>query len=445
MKPQPAGVQRLRDLLAANRRGERSGVASICSAEPFVLEAAAMRAGRGGGLLCIESTANQVNQDGGYTGMTPAGFGDRVVRLVAAAGVPSDGLVLGGDHLGPYPWRALPAPAAMAAARELVRDCVLAGYLKLHLDASMACADDPGGAGGPLDDETATARAVDLCGAAERAFATLPAGAPAPVYVIGTEVPAPGGEVAGEAGPRVTPVAAVERTLTLARDGFVAAGLEDAWERVVAVVVQPGVEFGDESVADFDPAAAEGLSDYLRREWPLVYEAHSTDYQTPAALTRLVDARFAILKVGPWLTFAFREAVFALECIERQWLGDRRGVELSGLRATLDDAMVADAGQWAPYYRGDAGALRLKRAFSYSDRCRYYWPQPAVHAALERLLGNLAEGSRAEHIPSTLLSQYLPDQYEAVRAGELAAEPAALIRDKIGRVLAHYDAACGAP
>jgi D-tagatose-1,6-bisphosphate aldolase subunit GatZ/KbaZ len=443
MKPQPTGAQPLRDLLAANRRGERSGVTSICSAEPFVLEAAAMRAGRSGGLLCIESTANQVNQDGGYTGMTPAGFRDYAVQLAVDAGVPSGGLILGGDHLGTYPWRALPAPAAMAAARELVGDCVLAGYAKLHLDASMACADDPGG-GGPLDDETATARAVDLCGAAERAYATLPAGAPAPVYVIGTEVPAPGGEVAGEAGPRVTPVAAVERTLTLARDGFVAAGLEDAWERVVAVVVQPGVEFGDESVADFDPAAAEGLSDYLRREWPLVYEAHSTDYQTPGALTRLVDARFAILKVGPWLTFAFREAVFALECIEREWLGDRRGVELSGLRATLDDAMVADPAHWAPYYRGDAGALRLKRAFSYSDRCRYYWPQSAVLAALERLLGNLTDG-RAEHIPATLLSQYLPAQYEAVRAGELAAEPAALIRDKIGCVLAHYDAACGAP
>ena len=29
-------------------------------------------------------------------------------------------------------------------------------------------------------------------------------------------------------------------------------------------------------------------------------------FQTPAALARLVDDGFAILKVGPWLTFAFR-------------------------------------------------------------------------------------------------------------------------------------------
>jgi len=442
MSPAPTGVQRLRDLLAANRRGERAGVTSICSAEPFVLETAAARAARGGGLLCIESTANQVNQDGGYTGMTPADFRDAVAELTAAAGLPATRLILGGDHLGPYPWRDQPATSAMAAARELVRGCVLAGYTKLHLDASMSCADDPGGAG--VDDETATDRAVDLCRAAETAHGELPAGAPAPVYVIGTEVPAPGGEVAGDAGPRVTPVADVERTLALARGGFAAAGLVGAWERVVAVVVQPGVEFGDETVADYDPAAARGLSDYLRRESPLVYEAHSTDYQSPVALARLVDDGFAVLKVGPWLTFAFREAVFALESIERDWLGDRRGVELSDLRATLDRAMVAEPRHWAPYYGGDPGELRLKRAFSYSDRCRYYWPQPAVRAALGRLLDNLSGGRSGELIPLVLLSQHLPSQYQAVRAGGLADEPAALVRDKIERVLALYDVACGA-
>ncbi len=434
------GASRFHDLLAANRRGERAGVTSICAAEPLVLEAAAARAARRGGLLCIESTASQVNQGGGYTGLTPAAFRDVVAKVAAAAGLPPAGLVLGGDHLGPYPWRARPAAEAMAAAQELVRACVLAGYGKLHLDASMACADDPGGL---LDDVTATERAVDLCRAAEAARDELTAAAPPPMYVIGTEVPAPGGEVAGAAGPRVTSVAAVERTLTVARDGFAGAGLDDAWERVVAVVVQPGVEFGDETVADYDHAAAERLSGYLRREWPLVYEAHSTDYQTPAALARLVDDGFAILKVGPWLTFAFREALFALESIERDWLGGRRGVELSAVRLTLEREMVAQPGHWAAYYSGDAEALRLKRAFSYSDRCRYYWPRPSVRAAVQRLLTNLSERPAGALIPATLISQYLPEQYDAVRAGELRAEPAALVRDNIGRVLAGYDAACG--
>jgi D-tagatose-1,6-bisphosphate aldolase subunit GatZ/KbaZ len=436
----PLGGQRLRNLLAANRRGERAGVASICSAEPFVLEAAAAHAARNGTLLCVESTANQVNQDGGYTGLTPAAFRDAAAQVAAAAGVPAADLVLGGDHLGPYPWRAQAATTAMAAARELVRGYVLAGYTKLHLDASMACADDPGGAGGPVDEETATARAVELCRAAEAAHRELPAGAPPLVYVIGTEVPAPGGEVAGAAGPRVTPVAAVARTLTLAGDGFAVAGLEAAWERVVAVVVQPGVEFGDQTVVAYDPAAAAGLSGYLRREWPLVYEAHSTDYQSPAALAGLVDDGFAILKVGPWLTFAFREAVFALESIEAEMLRRHPAGRRSHLRAVLDAAMVRHPEHWAAYYRGSARQVRFKRAFSYSDRCRYYWPRPEVQKALATMLGNLGE----HPMPAALLSQYLPWGHRAVREGRIAAEPEALIRHHIERVLDLYAAATGA-
>ena len=407
-----------------------------------MLEAAALRAARGGALLCVESTANQVNQDGGYTGMTPAAFRDFVAKVAAGAGVPAASLVVGGDHLGPYPWRSQTAAAAMAAAAELVRACVLAGYTKLHLDASMACADDPGGAGGPLDEQVATARTIDLCRAAEAAHGELPGGAPALVYVVGTEVPAPGGEVPGAGaapGPRVTPVAAVERTLELARDGFAAAGLDSAWERVVAVVVQPGVEFGDETVAGYDPAAARGLSDYLRREWPLVYEAHSTDYQTPAALTRLVDDGFAVLKVGPWLTFAFREAVFALEAIETEVFRQRSSARLSHLRDVLDAAMVRHPEHWDAYYQGSAGEVSFKRAFSYSDRCRYYWARPEVREALATLLGNLAE----RPIPASLLSQYLPCSLRAVQEGRIAAEPAALIRHHVARVLDIYAAACG--
>ena len=166
-----SGLQALKSILAANRRGERRGVTSVCSANPFVLDAAAAGAARRGSLLCIESTASQVNQEGGYTGVTPADFAAGVRAAAAAAGVPDDRLVLGGDHLGPYPWRDRPAATAMERATGLVRDCVAAGYQKLHLDASMRCADDPGGPGGPLADQTAMARTVQLCKTAEDARA----------------------------------------------------------------------------------------------------------------------------------------------------------------------------------------------------------------------------------------------------------------------------------
>ena len=75
----------------------------------------------------------------------------------------------------------------MARADVLIDDYVRAGFRKIHLDCSMSCADDPA----PLSDEIVARRAARLCAVAERAHAR--AGGEPPVYVIGTEVPVPGG------------------------------------------------------------------------------------------------------------------------------------------------------------------------------------------------------------------------------------------------------------
>ena len=429
-----ASTSLLLGLPAANHSSDRLGLTSVCSANPTVLSTALARAAQAG-VACVESTSGQVNQEGGYTGLTPAGFRDHVLATAAAEGLPPERLILGGDHLGPHPWRHLTAMEAMTRAHELVRACVLAGYAKIHLDASMPCADDPGEEAGSLAAEVAAARTAALCATAEAAHAERGA-APAPVYVIGTEVPAPGGQAADLDEAQVTRVADLQATLELSRQAFAARALDAAWERVVAVVVQPGVEFGDHGVVDYEPSAAAELSAYLRTLPHLVSEAHSTDYQRPAALRALVEDGYAILKVGPRLTYAFREAVFALELIEGELLG--RSERRSGVREALDTAMLAMPGHWRPYYAGDEDESALARAFSYSDRCRYYWPQPAVRQALSRLLANL----RTQAIPASLLSQYLPDAYWAVRDGRLAAEPAALLRHHVGLVLDEYAAAC---
>jgi D-tagatose-1,6-bisphosphate aldolase subunit GatZ/KbaZ len=230
----------------------------------------------------------------------------------------------------------------------------------------------------------------------------------------------------------------VEHVLDMTREAFAAAGVEAAWERVVAVVVQPGVEFGDETVTDYDRDAAAGLGEALGTRPGMVFEAHSTDYQLPQALRALVEDHFGILKVGPWLTFALREAVFALEAIEGELLGSE-DAPLSGVRAALEAAMLAQPGHWRPYFAGDAEGVRLARAFSYSDRCRYYWPQPLVRRAVDTLLRNL----RSRAIPPALLSQHLPGEYERVREGRLGTDPAELVRAHIERVLDAYGAACG--
>lgn len=421
----------LTEIIRANRAGEPRGIYAVCSAHPMVLEACFEQARVDGSPILIEATSNQVNQQGGYTGRTPAQFREEVTGLAAACGQPAEQVVLGGDHLGPNPWQNEAAGPAMEKACAMVAAYVEAGFAKIHLDASMACAGDPV----PLPDDVIAARAARLCAAAEQAAARRDDG-PKPVYVIGTEVPAPGGAQEELAQLAVTGATDLIRTIEVHRAAFAAAGLEGAWERVIAVVVQPGVEFGHAQVVDYVPGRAEALSAAVQRFEGLVFEAHSTDYQTEAALRALVEGRFAILKVGPALTFALREAIFALAAIEAEWMPT---ADRSRVREALDEAMLRNPAYWARYYHGSAEEQRFARAWSLSDRCRYYWPDPAVTAAVERLLANL----EAHPPPLPLVSQFLPGQHAAIRAGRLANAPRALIRAKVREVAALYARACG--
>src|SRR5579864_3768765 len=435
--PKRSGVAEFKKIIEQNRGGEPVGTYAVCSSHPWVLDSAIRQAVEDNSLLHIESTSSQVNQFGGYSGQTPRQFAENLCQVARNAGLPAESVLLGADHLGPYPWRGEGSASAMEKGRQLAHQCVLAGYQKVHLDASMSCAGDPT----PLDQNTIAERAAHLCAAAENAVQELPVRSAAPVYVIGTEVPTPGGEVGPGQPPAVTTAEDASSTLKAFANAFHKHGLSAAWERVVGLVVQPGVEFGDDVVWDYDAQKTRALTAALPAHPAMVYEAHSTDYQGAGALAQMVKDHFAILKVGPALTFAFREAVFALSAIERELFAGRAATRISRVREELDAAMLRHPAYWQPYYRGDATDLRLARAFSLSDRCRYYWHAPAVEHELELLLKNLA-GCR---LPLGLLSQYLPAECEAVRCRRLQLEPSALIRHHVRAVLESYAAACRPP
>jgi D-tagatose-1,6-bisphosphate aldolase subunit GatZ/KbaZ len=429
--------ERLQAIIRRNRQGKRVGVYAVCSAHSSVVAASVRQAIADQSVLHVESTSSQVNQFGGYTGQTPAQFTDFVYAAAQQAGLSPDRVLIGGDHLGPYPWREQPSNEAMDKACELVRACVLAGYKKIHLDASMSCADDGTGA---LNERTIARRAAILCHAAENAFSELPSASAPPLYVIGTEVPAPGGETVSGMAPAASPSDQIPRTLELFRTAFEAQKVSSAWKRVIGLVVQPGVEFGENVIFDYDRQKAKALSSALPKHFDLAYEAHSTDYQNPSALAQMVEDHFAILKVGPWLTFAFREAIFALSAIEQKWLGHRKGVCLSQVRESIEAAMLRNPVYWRSHYHGSEDELRFARAYSYSDRCRYYWGDAVVQQELAQLRANLD----AAPPPLTLVSQYLPFEYEAIRSGRIQPYAEEMIQEHIQAVLRVYSKACAA-
>ncbi len=417
----------LQQHLAKQRYGIPAGIYSVCSAHPWVIRAAAEQALHDGSLLLVEATSNQVNQFGGYTGMRPAAFREFVLEHVRKAGLDEAKLVLGGDHLGPNPWRKLPAVEAMGYAETMVAEYVAAGFTKIHLDTSMACGDDLS----HPSDEMVAQRAAQLCKVAESAH--IAGGRP--VYVIGTEVPVPGGATHSVHDLAATSTDAAAYTLAVHKQVF-EQQLPGVWERVIALVVQPGVEFDHDSVVDYDSEKAAQLTAWLRAQpEAIVFEAHSTDYQLPAAYLHLVRDGFAVLKVGPALTFAMREALEALEDIEAQLIS---AAQCSRLSEVLERTMLSEPENWLPYYAGTAEQQMLLRRYSYSDRVRYYWGRPQVVAAVDRLVENLSSVT----IPESMLSRYLPVQYVRLREKQIAGDPGSLIVDRIRDVLRDYAAAC---
>jgi len=287
--------------------------------------------------------------------------------------VAPENIILGGDHLGPNPWRHLSPKDAMDKADVIVRDYAAAGFRKIHLDASMACA-------GELNPsfELVAQRAARLCKIAE----SHSPHSEELVYIIGTEVPIPGGETDDMEELAVTSVERLNDTIETHRQAFEREGLAHVWPKIVSVVTQPGVDFSHTAVHRFEPDKASELSTAVKNFDTISFEAHSTDYQPTDALAELVNKHFYFLKVGPELTFRMREAVFSLANIENRLLPEQ---DRSGLIQAIDQAMNENTEHWTPYYRGDDDVVKQLMHFSYSDRIRYYWTVPGVRAALEKL------------------------------------------------------------
>lgn len=423
----------LNQLKLRHLQGHIGGMVSVCSSHPMVLRTCLQTARDEGIGLLVEATANQVNQYGGYTGMAPAAFAYFIGDLAREVGLSGARIMIGADHLGPHVWKHEPAAEAMQKAEALVRDCIRAGFQKIHLDTGMRCADDPGPS---LPLETIARRAARLCRAAEQSHATLH-GHAAPLYVIGNEVPAPGGALKEGHALEVSDPDGLMSSLEVYARAFAHAGVSAAWQRVLAVVVQPGVDFGDRRVAPYRPAPAAALSAaHERLPGMMTYEIHATDYQLPADLRRMVADHFLLLKVGPCLTFAMRQALYTLADIASAL--PHSGSE-ANLKTVMERLMLQAPEYWRAFYAGPSVETLYLRHYSLRDRIRYYWPHPDAQSAVQRLMDTLERP-----VPSALLQQFMPDLYPDIRSGDQPLDAMHIVQGRIRHAFIPYLEACRA-
>ena len=416
----------LRKIVDCNRNGQGCAITSVCSAHETVLIAALALARETNTPILVEATSNQVNQFGGYTGMTPKDFIGFVRGLMKKLDVDDDLVVFGGDHLGPQCWKDKDAETAMALAHDMMRAYVEAGFTKIHLDCSEGCAGEPR----QVDDRTSAVRAADLAATCEKY---------APdkdklVYIIGTEVPPPGGarQDDGHSGLRPTHPQDAVKTIEVHKAEFAGRTHTGAWGRVIGVVVQPGVEFGALDIDRFDTASPNALSAALRDYPSVCFEAHSTDFQYPDVYPELGRRNFAILKVGPALTFAYRSAVYALDFL-REWLVPAHGHKR--VPEVMEELMLAAPDYWRNHYAGEGVTLRNQLHFGYADRIRYLWPQPDARESVETLIQDLSGLAALD----PMIAQYFSKSVmEMARADTTHAWPVALIIAAIQEELQPY-------
>ena len=383
----------LRDIIRRNRVGEQVAIVSVCSSHPDVLRASLAMAERLDRFIVIEATSNQVNQDGGYTGMVPADYIASINTIAHEAGVCRERIVLGGDHLGPQVWRELDGASAMAKAEVMMRAYVKAGFSKIHIDCSEGCAGEPL----QLSDELTAERSARLARMCCEISDDL-------LFVVGTEVPPPGGVRAYEDGV-ISPTSPDAALKTLEAHDTTFGDMSDL---IGGLVVQPGVEFGATTVhalpLERDPQLRKALVNHPH----VCLEAHSTDYQAPGVYPRLADLGFAFQKVGPALTYAYRQALYAL---------DQLRSSKGALERAMEAVMLARPSMWQGHYAGDQEELAAQRHVGLSDRIRYYWPTSEAQMAVQDLFFEL-ESSIPDAVLLTVFDQKILDRAEGLQGSQ---------------------------
>ena len=314
----------------------------------------------------------------------------------------------------------------MLEASNLVKNYISAGYNKIHLDTSMGCKGEPEA----LTDEISALRTIKLLKIAEETAKKN--NFKLPYYIIGTEVPAPGGanHLLNEITP-TTPMAA-KKTIDTHVSLIKNEGLGEIIPRIIGLVVQPGVEFGNQNIIRYDRKKVTTLCNVLKDYPNWIFEAHSTDFQSKHKLAELVKDGFSILKVGPELTFSLREGLYALDLIAGELshsYGNRP------LYKTMEQLMVATPSHWENYYFGNNTEKYFQRHYSLSDRIRYYWDQEAAKNATKHLFETLKD----KKIPSTLINQFLPS---AKKFADKSLNPRDLIISKITENLKSFTEVC---
>lgn len=330
--------------------------------------------------ILLESTSNQVNQFGGYTGLTPRQFYKKIDKLKKKIKIKNKQVMIGADHLGPLPWKKLNSKIALKNAKTLIKKCISLKYDKIHIDSTIVCKDDKN-----LNLNLIRSRSAKI-------FNTVPKKDIKNIFfVFGSEVPFAGGGNTNKIKPSVLNNIKVDYFLY----NSILKNLNSNKKNKFSLVVEPGMAFSNSKISLPKLKKFKKNLSFSKKN-NFSYEAHSTDYQRLVTLKKLVKNNFRFLKVGPELTFDFYQAIKKMEKIE-----DTNCNQKSNISYELMKAMSKDNKYWKDYYKGTKKKIEFLKLNSYLDRMRYYWDSKNVKKSMIKLFKNI------DTIPQKVLKKEL--------------------------------------
>ena len=349
---------------------------SFCSSNFDVLKSIMIFAKYQNFPVLIESTSNQVNQYGGYSGLKPFQFEKKIRRLAKFIKLNNKSLMIGGDHLGPLPWKDLDEATAMKNSKKLVKDCLKAKYEKIHIDTAIICRGEK-----KIDRHTVIQRCDEILSVfSKKDFDNV-------FLVIGTEVPFAGGGHAIKSSP--TTFESIKEEIDLYSTIL-------KKKKKFALVIEPGIGFGNFSVIQ---AKLKNFGKRLifSKKNNFVYEAHSSDYQKISSLKKLVKNNFKFLKIGPELTYFYAKSIFKMEEFEKKIYKNN----FSNIKNIILKEMKNNNSYWIDYYKAKKKKLDNLKFNSYLDRLRYYWSSKNILNSKKKLFININKINKKKFIRYT--------------------------------------------
>lgn len=380
--------------LLKKETGVSRTIFAACPNSSAVIKASLRSAKRCNAPIKFAATLNQVDLDGGYTGLTPSQF-VKTIRQEAAAIHFTGPVIVAIDHGGPWlkdlqtreKWS---YEDSMLAVKKSFEAAVAAGYDLIHVDPTI---DITLPKGEIISIDTVAARTIELIVHTERFRRS--GNYPRIAYEVGTE------EVHGGLADMET----FNRFLYLLKKGLVENDLRDVWPCFVV-----GKVGTDLHTTTFDAWVARQLTEVASGYGSLIKGHYSDNVSNPEDYPL---SGMGAANVGPEFTEQEYDGLMELCDLEQELFQENKIPRLSELKSALWKAVI-DSQRWKKWLQEGESTEDFykntpeRQEWLIKTGCRYIWENPAVLASRNRLYRNLefnhvdAEGIVLSHIEKAM-------------------------------------------